>query len=470
MASKKDQIELFFEPESVAIVGASRKTGPGSFNIYENMLELGYSGEVYPVNPKADEILGRKSYSSVKEIKGKVDLAIVSTPRGTVIDILEDCAEKGIQAVVIVAQGFSDAMDEEGKVLEKKLVEIAEDNGIRILGPNTMGVHNYYSKLSTSFVPFRKSMWKSIEEWKSVGLVSQTGFFLGGLPGFRAGKAIDIGNSCDVSHLDVLRYYQQDPKIEQIFLHIEGLRKGREFLELAREVSEKKPILVLKTGKSEKGAQLATSHSGSMAGEDRIYESAFEQTGIFRVKDARELQVIAKAILNLPKMKGDGVGVVTHTGAGGIMVTDAVEEFGLEIAELSEKTIKKIKSLSPDWMKIENPVDIWPGMMINEEKGMEEVYGITLDSVLNDDSVDGVVCLFPSPETYRHSDSPIHKTMDVLKEIAGRHEKPVTVWLAPESEEKKLRSGLMDADNVAVFDSVRDAARVLSFLREDNPD
>lgn len=466
MSKEKTKLETFLEPENIVQIGASRKTGPTSFNIFENILKSDFPGEVYPVNPKADEILGKKCYSRVKEIEKEIDLAVISTPREPVIDIVQDCAEKNINSIIIIGQGFSDA-GEKGQALEKELENIVAETNVNILGPNTLGVQNIQNRLSTAFFPVEEEKWKTMEKWKTVGLVSQTGFFLRGIPGFYFGKAIDIGNACDIDHVDALRYFKNDSDIEQIFLHIEGLERGKEFMTLAKETTEEKPVLTLKTGRSEKGADMAASHTGSMTGEEKVYGGVFKQTGITRVNNLRELQIYTKGLMNLPKMKGDNVAVITTTGAAGIIAADAIEKHGLKMADLSKQTIEKIEDLSPEWLDVKNPIDIWPAMMVGKG-GIGESYGIALVQLLEDESVDGIVSIAPLGESPGDNVDVLGETVESLNGLLKKYEKPVVSWLIHEKADTERGRELMKVENLAVFDTINEAVKTLSLIRKES--
>ncbi len=463
MSNRKNGLKTFLEPKNILQIGASRKTGPASFNIFENILKSDFPGEVHPVNPKADEILGKKCYNSVEEIDKEIDLAVISTPREPVIDIVKDCAEKNINSIIVIAQGFSDG-GEKGQALERELEDIVAETDVRILGPNTLGVQNVHNRLSTAFLPVEEEKWEKMEKWETVGLVSQTGFFLRGIPGFYFGKAIDIGNSCDIDHVDALRHFKDDPEIDQIFLHIEGLERGEKFMKLARETTKEKPVLTLKTGRSEKGSDMAASHTGSMTGEDKVYGGVFKQTGINRVADLRELQIYTKGLMNLPKMNGNRVGIVTTTGAAGIIAADAIEKYGLEMAELSDETIEKVEDISPEWLDVKNPIDIWPAMMVGS-KGMGEAFGIALIQLLEDDSVDGILANAPLGKSPGDDEGVLLETVESLNKFLKEYKKPVASWLIHEKSDTKRGRELMNVENLAVFDTINEAIKTLSFIR-----
>jgi len=222
----------------------------------------------------------------------------------------------------------------------------------------------------------------------------QTGFYFVGLPNYVVvGKAIDLGNACDIDFADALEYFEHDPDIRLIFMHIEGIRDGRRFVEVARRVARKKPILALKTGKGKEGARAAQSHTGSLVGRDEVYDAAFRQCGVIRVGDTDEFEDLAKAFLNLPSMKGKGVAVITITCAGGIMATDLLEDYDLRLAKLSAKTLDRIDALAPTWLQMGNPADICPAFMIAGHPA-QQVFATTMESCLNDEDVSGIIVIF----------------------------------------------------------------------------
>jgi acetyltransferase len=439
-------------PNSVAVIGASRKTGPGSFNVIESMREFGFQGRIYPVNPMAKEIAGVTCYKQVKEIPDVPELAIISTPREFVPQTLEDCAALGIKGAVIVPQGFADA-DAEGLRLQKALSRISRENGIRVLGPNTLGVVNSFSGFSSSFMPLKR-------EKVPVGVICQSGtFFVGSavLTGM-LGKGIDVGNGCDLDFSDALEYFGEDDDIELIFLHIEGLRGGRRFFEIARKITRKKPIIALKTARTERGAQAASTHSGSFVGKYEVFEAAFRQAGIITAEDPDEVLDTVRALLYLSPMRGKRVGLVTFTGAGGIILIDTLEEEGLQVSELSSLTIKTIKDLSPAWMPIQNPLDIWPALM---KHGMDYVYRLALDCLLRDSEVDGVICIAICP--HLPDQSFLDVTGVIREKAAAFKEKPVVAWLYGPNQ-SQISERLEQGGHVVSLPTLPRAARAIAVL------
>jgi len=444
-------MRLFMEPTSVALVGLTRATGIIGWNVLEHLLSYGFKGKLYPVNPAADEILGLKCYPSVKEIPGDIDLAVILTPRSTVPQLVKECTDRGIKAITVVGQGFADG-DEKGKKLQAELVHIAREGGARIVGPNTFGTANAFINFNSAFV--RMDMKKV-----PIGIICQTGLFIGGLPKFPiVGKGLDIGNVCDIDFSDGLEYFEDDPEVKVILLYIEGLKDGRRFMEVAKRVAKKKPIIALKSGQSEGAARAAQSHSGSLAGRDEVFDAAFRQCGVIRVSTVEEFDDLSKAFLRLPLMKGRGVGIITGAGGGGIMATDACARNNLVLARLSPESLKKLVALAPPWQDFENPADIWPSSMISGHP-LPEVIRTTLETFLADDNIHGVMILMPGfPSQY----APL--VFDSVK-LTTKFEKPAVIWLYG-IEVEDLVSWMEKAGNILYYPTMDRAANVLSRLNQ----
>jgi acetyltransferase len=453
-ASKDFIMKNFMEPESVALIGISRKSGPGSFNLMERMIQFGFTGKIFPVNPNAAEILGEKVYPDVRAIKEKIDLAVISTPRETTIDILQDCIAANIRAAILVNQGFTDA-DSRGKEIQDEMVRIAKRDDIRILGPNTLGVINSFNSFTTSFMPIMK-------ERAPVGLICQSGIHFVGAAQFsqKIGKGIDLGNACDIGFYDALNYFGKDPDIKLIAIHMEGLNQGKDFLSLAREVVLKKPIVIHKSGSSETGAKAAMSHTGSMAGNYMLVKAALRQIGVTFLEDGATMPHAVKTLLNLPTMKGSRVALITYSGGAGIMGSDGLESYGLKLAQLSSETLGKVAHLSPDWMPLGNPLDIWPAVMVH---GAHKAYSVALKAVLNDPNVDGVLCvtLAPLPEfSFLDVSGPLNKVVEEASQ-----DMPVIAWLYGPST-KEVGQRFESRKRIMVYPSLEIATWALSLLRD----
>lgn len=445
----------FLEPESVIVIGAPRKSGPGTFNNVEIMLRYGYKGRIYPINPNADEICGIKTYPSVADVPEVADLAVISVGRDRVMRMFEDCVRAGIQRVIIISQGFADA-DSRGAELQREIVKLAHAEGVRVIGPNTMGVINNFNHFTTSFVDFPFP-----DSFMPVSLIAQTGFFQvasRNLAYKNWGKAIDIGNTSDVDFVDALNYLEDDPETKVICIHMEGLKRGHEFIESASRVSLRKPIIVLKTGRSRAGAKAALSHSGSLVGEDEVFDAAFRRAGIIRVKDEKEMRDAMHALLLLGEMKGPRMGVLTVTGAGGIISADAAEEFGLVLSDLPEGLPEKLRKGMPQWIHVGNPIDIWPiGMIGGNYAG---VFEEALKDLLIAPQVDGVLAIFPVSKSPLHSNFDLTGALRSARESAG-NSKPVAIWDYIDSE--LFIDEFEQISGIACFDHIEQAVQGLSF-------
>ncbi|MFH1079032.1 MAG: acetate--CoA ligase family protein [Pseudomonadota bacterium] len=446
----------FLEPESVAMIGAPRKTGPDTYNVVEMMLRYGYQGRLYPINPKADEICGLKAYHSIAEVPETVDLAIISLGRDHVIPAFKECIQSGLRRVIIISQGFADA-DPHGGKLQAEIVRLARESGVRVIGPNTLGVLNNFRNLSTSFIDLARP-----KKVPPVSLIAQTGVLHVASQSFSYhawGKAFDIGNACDVDFVDALEYFGTDPETRVIVLHMEGFIRGREFLKTASRISFSKPIIVFKTGRTEAGAKAALSHTGSLVGEDEINDAAFSRAGIIRVKNASELKDAIRSLVQFENMEGFRLGVLTPTGAGGIMAADACEDFGLTIGELPEGLADKLKQGLPDWVHIGNPIDIWPVGMIGGD--YSQVYKMALTELLNSPKIDGIMGMAV------HLDSPLHANIDIVEAVASARQetgsrKPIAMWVYGWDATRTVEL-LESTTGVACFDSIERAVKGLSF-------
>ncbi len=448
----KDIFECFLRPKSVAVIGASTRTGPESFNILEVMKAKGCRVEIYPVNPKAGEILGFKAYPSILDISAEIDLAIIATGRQAVPDLVRQCVQKPVKGIVIVTQGFADA-DAEGRKMQELVIELVNGTGIRVIGPNTLGVVNNFDNFLTAFVnvPLKCS---------PVGLICQSGMFINGQADIFGGLgyAVDIGNAADVGFNEVLEFYGREERIEVISLHMEGIRGGRRFMDLSREIAVKKPVIVYKTGRTEEGAHAASSHSGSLAGEDHVYEAAFRQAGVVRAETFDELKDFTRTFVKFKSVPGNRVAVITFTGGGGIALLDAMDRCGLVPARLSPETTMEIKKIFPDWLEVSNPIDLWPSVM---KYGYERTYLPVIRRLLDDPGVDMLVCISASHSVPDEGTAYVEKFL--LEAARKRPDKPVALWNFGSSRHL-MASHVEDRGPVAVYSSPERLARSLGVL------
>ncbi|HEY3313695.1 MAG TPA: acetate--CoA ligase family protein [Bacillota bacterium] len=450
MAYDPKLMELFFNPKSVAIIGVSRATGEGAFNILDNLVNMGYPGRLYPVNPKADQILGLKCYPSALDLPEVPDQAIITLPRELVPRAVRECGEKGIKAVVLVTQGFGEA-DEVGARLQEEFMAEARRAGIRLMGPNTLGTLNIFDRFSSSFMPIVR------RQPLPASVICQTGFFialdLG--PTVGLGLGVDVANSADLGFYEALRYLGEDERTGLIAMHVEGIKDGRVVYDLARRITPKKPVLALKTGRSKIGAATAGSHSGSLAGEYQVYEAAFRGAGIIQLEDVDDLDDAVKAFIHLPPLRGPRVAIVTTTGGGGIMAVDACEKYGLQLAEFTGPTLAKLAEIYPTWMPPANPLDVWPAAI---GKFYPQIFMDIFNAAVGDPNVDAVLAIggsFPFPS--------LDVTPFLKASAESRRDKPIVWWLYGAGAEATARSA-EESRRTAVYGSPERAVRALARL------
>jgi acyl-CoA synthetase (NDP forming) len=414
-------MQLFFEPSSVVLIGTSRQTGPGAYNNLEMLLSYGYPGRIYLVHPKVPDIMGHKTYPRVADLPEVPDLAVISLGRDRVVDTAGECARHGIKRLVVISQGFADA-DARGAELQEELVRLAQEYGVRILGPNTMGVLNPFSGFTTAFIDVPRDPRPS-----PLAMVAQSGAFQVGASSFigRMGKAVDVGNACDLDMVDVLEYLADDPDTRIIVLHLEGIKRGRRFLNTAARIARTKPIIALKTGRSVAGAKAAMSHTGSLVGEDAIVDLALNAAGIIRVRTLVELLAVSRAFLNFRPMAGPRLGVATATGAFGIIAADACEDHGLVLAPFPE-TLRELEEERIPWHRLGNPVDLWPLGMVTGS--FTVVFKRAVAGLLADERVDAVLGVGPCFTSPRHADLDIPGAVRELHAVNPRH-KPLALLL-----------------------------------------
>lgn len=377
-------------PESIAFWGASSNSlSMGSIQL-ASLLMLGFEGRVYPIHPKDKEIKGLKTYSRVQDVPEKVDLAILVIPTAIVAEVLEECGQAGVTRAIVVSAGFSEKEGQEGKELQKKIVDIAEKYGIKFIGPNCIGVVNSHLKLNTTFNPYEASP-------GFIGMASQSGSFItqmfGHLSKFGLGfsQALSLGNEAMIDLSDCIEYLAHCPKTKVIALYIEGIRKGRRFVEIATKVSKIKPIVAYYVGGSTAGRRAGQSHTGAMAGPDRLYSGIFKQCGIIRAYSIEELFDFCYVLGTQPLPKGNRLAILTHSGGPGAAAADSAERAGLELAELSSATKEALASLLPHTASVKNPVDLTFAKNLND-------YMSTLPKILlSDQQIDSLFlyCLMP---------------------------------------------------------------------------
>ena len=456
---KGSEFEVFFEPKSVAIVGASNN--PMKFGYYplRNLLDLGFEGKIYPVNPKYETVQGMRSYRSINDIPEKVDLAVIIVPNVAVPSVVRECAQKRVKGIVIHSSGFRE-FGAEGERLEEEILGTARTAGIRIVGPNTTGTVNPSKKFTTTFVPMGKL------KAGPLSFVAQTGLFAAEImrwiftsQKFGIAKVFGLGNKCDVDETEALEYVAEDPDTKVIALYLESV-KGREFFEKAKEVSKRKPIVLLKSGRTEAGKKAASSHTGSLAVRDDIFDAACRQAGIIRVNDFDEMLDVAKALIFQPLPRGDRVAVVSMTGGGGVVAVDACAKRGLKVG-ISARIRETIQPLLPGWARVGNFLDLEP---LFEKMGLE-CYDVALEAVLSDEEVDCVLSVLLSLVPEGFLQRAVNYFKDLLSEKREKYpDKVVVVYPLTDKPSAEMMRDWLEEVGVPVYPSIERCAWVLSVL------
>ncbi|MFQ5825097.1 MAG: acetate--CoA ligase alpha subunit [bacterium] len=406
-------LDAIFSPKSVAVIGASTQKGVLGREIFDKLINNEFNGPVYPVNPKAQYIHSVKAYPSIYDVPDQVDLAILVVRSEFVLQIIQECSECGVKGIIVISAGFKET-GEKGSELERKILEIIRSHGMRMIGPNCMGVINTDPEVRldatfASTVPLRGN----------IGFVSQSGALgqtiLEHTQALNLGVSmfVSVGNKADVSGNDLLEYWCDDPSVEVILMYLESFGNPRKFIQLAKEVSLKKPIVVVKSGRTTSGARAAFSHTGALAGTDMAFDALFKQCGVIRADTIEEMFDIALGLANLPLPKGNRVAIITNAGGPAIMAADTCENIGLEVAKLAEKTKEKLREYLVPEASVNNPVDLLAA-------GGPEDFQFALKQVLQDENVDSAIVIFVAPIITDPS-----QVAQKISQVADKFDKPV---------------------------------------------
>lgn len=449
--AEENSIDGLFRPRSVAVVGASRRRHSIGREVLRNLVEGEFQGPVFPVNGSAEVVQSMKAYARVTDIGDPVDLAVIAVPRQHVLAVAKDCAAKGVKGLVVITAGFREA-GSEGAAREEALKEIAAQAGMRVIGPNCMGIVNTADdvRLNASFAAVRPLPGR-------VAFATQSGALgeaiLADARELGVGISLfaSIGNLVDVTASDLVQYFGEDERTDVILLYLESFGEPRRFTAIARELSRKKPIVVVKSGRSAAGARAAASHTGSLVGRDIAAESLLEQCGVLRARSVAELFTMAKAFANQPIPSGDRVAIVTNAGGPGILATDACVSHGLQLAEFSARTRKRLAAALPEGAAAQNPTDLIADADANR-------FARALAAVGSDPGVDAVLAVFVSPVT---TDAPA-----VARAIAEAASKSGLTTLACFMGKEKDDEGVavLREAGVPVYRFPEEAAAALSAL------
>lgn len=408
-------IEPVMNPRSIAVVGATDRPGSVGLAVFRNILDAGFQGLLYPVNPKAKSVQNVRAYPKLSDIPDEVDVAVIIVPAEIVCSVLEEAGKKQVKGAIVISAGFKE-VGESGAERERKLKETVAKYDIRMIGPNCLGVINNNEK-----VRLNASFATKMPKPGNIAFISQSGALCTAVLDYAEGKNIgfskfvSFGNKADVNEIDLLNYLKNDPDTYVILMYLEDIAHGRAFLETAREITWQahKPILAIKSGRSAEGALAAASHTGSLAGSDSAYDAIFRQSGILRVEGVDELFNCALAFAKQPIPKGNRIAIVTNAGGPGIMATDAAIRHDLKIATFSDQTKQKLKQELPPTASIRNPVDV-----IGD--ATHERYEAAIRHVLMDENVDGVIVIL-TPQTM----TDVLETAEIIPRVAKNTDKPL---------------------------------------------
>ncbi|MHA1917235.1 MAG: acetate--CoA ligase alpha subunit [Candidatus Ranarchaeia archaeon] len=437
-------------PKSVAIIGASRTTGSVGNSVLKNMINSGFKGKIFPINPKSPNILGLKAYKSVLDIKDSIDLAVFCIPARIVISVLQQCVKKKVKSICIISAGFKE-VGQKGAELEKKVVDICRENNIPMLGPNVLGIINTHVPFNASFAPMTPLK-------GSIAFISQSGALHAGIldwsisEGIGFSQFISLGNKADLDESDFIKSLGEDRKTKVILAYLESVKNGERFINVTKEVSREKPVIILKGGRSSEGARAASSHTGSLAGQFVAYETAFKQSGAVPADNIQELFDLALVFSTQKIPKGKRVAIITNAGGPGILTTDSIISNGLEMARFTEETIKKLKRKLPPTANFYNPVDL-----IGDAQA--DRYEYALNTIVKDPNVDSVVVLL----TMQAPTEPI-KTARAIINVKKRNPKIPIISVFIGGQKINKANDILNRAKVPCFDFPDRAIKALAML------
>ncbi len=449
-------LEPFFTPRSICVIGASTSPRKLGFAVLDNLLRAGFlkdERKIFPINPKADEILGLKAYPAVEDVPEDIDLAVIVIPYPAVPEALRSCGEKGIPAVVVISAGFREA-GREGLERELDLIRIAREYGMRLVGPNCLGVIDTITPLNATFaagmppqgpMAFMSqsgALGTAILDWAQAGKLGMN-------------KFVSLGNKADVSEIDLLQAWADDPTSRVILIYTEGLPDGHEFMRVAREVIRKKPVVAVKSGVTQAGSRAVSSHTGSLAGSEQAYHAAFHQAGVIRAESMEDLFDYALAFGYLPPLQGTRIAIVTNAGGPGILATDAIERAGMQLAEFEPDSIRSLMELLPEAASAANPVDV-----LGDADSVR--YGAALEVVATAPGVDAVMAIL-TPQAL----TDIEATAEAVVRTAKKVDIPILGCFMGEARIQK-GSKVLQASEIPNFPYPERGAKVLQAMREYN--
>jgi len=410
-------MEIFFNPKTVAIIGASESL---RFGYGTTSYLLNSSFKTYPVNIKSDTILGHKAYKNIKDIPDDIDLAVIIIGNEYVLQSVKDCAEKGVKGIIIETAGFAETGIKKYIKIQQEIEKIAKKSKIRIIGPNCVGVNNFKNQFTTADMNFEQVSKGNIAIIAQSGVLGNIFIDWATNQGIGFSKTITIGNKVDVDEIDLLEYLNQDPETTVITLYLEGTKRGKSLINILGKMN--KPILILKNGRTEIGSRAVNSHTGSIAGNDRIYDALFKQfPGVFRVNNFYEMFNIAQVFATQPLPKGKTIAIVTGSGSLGALACDEIEKQGVKLADLDSTTINEIKLVIPNWVSIRGTIDLGPSLF--------QTFIPSVKAIFKDNNVDCILYIFSVPrwplQRFGSTSSQfVKENFEILKNLTNKFGKP----------------------------------------------
>jgi acetyl coenzyme A synthetase (ADP forming)-like protein len=447
-------LSAFFNPKSVAVIGASTHTEKIGHVILKNFVESSaYDGKIFPINPNTQPVLGLKTYASVKDVPQRIDLAVIAIPGKFVPKVLGECGQAKVKAVTIISSGFKE-IGGEGIKLEQQLHKIIKKYNLTVIGPNCLGVLDTDSGVDMLFLPpYRLGRPKK----GPIAFISQSGAFGSAIldwsaqEGFGVSKFISYGNAVDVDEVDLLEYLGKDSSTKVVSVYLEGANRAREFMEVAKKVTKKKPVLIYKAGSSKMGTKAAQSHTGSLAGAHIIYSAAFKQSGIMQVDNVEDMFDFARALSYQPLPKGNRIAIVTDGGGFGVLASDHAEKEGLEVVTPSPQTIKLMKKGTLPYASLHNPIDL-----TGSADG--EMYKLAIEACMQDPKIDGVVVILLFQPPNIDSDVIQH-----ILDIHANYNKPLLVT-STGGTYTQLHRDILDQSGVPTFNTPSAAVKSMAAL------
>ena len=454
---ESDGLEVFFNPRNVAVIGASGTPHKAGNDVIKNIQANDFGGNLYPVNPKGGEILGLKVYPSIQDLPEAIDMAIIILPAGATPQAIRNCAAKGAKAIIMAASGFAE-VDEEGQKLQEETILAIRESGVRAIGPNTSGHTSTPQNFTSSFFPLGKVPRGNVSYLAQTGnFATHTMRYIITAENFGVARVLGMGNKLDVEESEVLEYYGQDPETKAILVYLESLKKPRRFLKVAHRVTRSKPVILLKGGSTVQGSRAAVAHTAALASDDRIIDGALRQAGVVRVYDYTHLILAAKGISAMPLPLGNRISFLAPSGAMLVTMTDLCQrQWGLEVPKLEEKTRRYLQDISPPYIRMRNPVDIWPAATVT---GVELAYREGTAAVLEDVNIDAVVMILMLTE---ETGAP---PLDFIVELARSHpEKPLYVTFTGQKQPMDAAKSFLETRGVPTFPQIEEPFEVLSIL------